>query len=263
MNVELLKAQATTCGRYFVGKDLDVPPQVHCHYKIYFMVDGCLEYEDDLSKILLKPGCLYIMPYRKMYSIRTPEINSDKKSDVIVYFAYCQPNLCDTIVEFVVEDHIMLKQYVPFFIAIADDCGVGEGENTYSGLMHDSVSIILNLMHIIKPFNISHTNEIDDVLSYIDENLDKDLSNIHLAKIAMSSKTTFIKNFTDQVKKTPQKYVLDMRMTYALKLINEKHKMEDICDKIGYENVSAFSRAFKKLFGRSPTDCTTNLYYRK
>ncbi|MHB1483426.1 MAG: helix-turn-helix domain-containing protein [Saccharofermentanales bacterium] len=262
MHNEIIQTQTTTCGRYILSKDYDLKPQIHCHYKLYYIIDGLLEYQDNDTKKLLKPGNVYVLPDRRMYSVITPESRADKTTELLTFFIISQPNLCDTIVEFQVSKHEILKNVMPFIISIADDCGIGKGANEYSKIMQNSVNMFFNLLHIIKPFTLEYDKKTVNVINYINENLNSSLTNEELAKIAMMSKSNFIKHFTQQIKKTPQKYILDIRMTKALKLLNENHKIEEICELIGYDYVSSFNRAFKKLFSRTPKECVLNLYKR-
>jgi AraC-like DNA-binding protein len=224
------------------------------------MIDGFIEYTDDRRNVIMSPGNFYILPDRTAYSLTSPDFFSDKYSTALVLFVISKPSLCDTLIEYSVNDFKILNDFLPFVEAVVEDCDTGRGENKFSVLMQNTSATLLNHFHILKPLNIHKDTNLDFVLDYINSNLDKNLSNEILAKIANSSKSNFIKNFTAQVKKSPQKYVLDIRMTYALKLLNENHRVEEICEKIGYENTTSFRRAFKKLFNRNPSDCVTNLW---
>lgn len=51
---------------------------------------------------------------------------------------------------------------------------------------------------------------------------------------------------------TVWRYLTDTRIEHAKKLLKGKDKISDICEKVGYSNISYFSRVFKKMCGVSP-----------
>jgi AraC-like DNA-binding protein len=257
---ELIETQTTTCGRFFMSKANDMDFQVHCHYKLYYIVDGFFDYKDSETVKRMVPGCVYLLPDRRLYSLSIPEEFPDMVTEAILFFIISQPNLCESIVEFNAQDYPSIQEILPAVISIADDCGIGKGENRFSRIMQNTVNIFFNILDIEKPFSRVFDESILKSIEFIKENLSADLSNDVLAKVALMSKSNFIKKFTHQVKKTPQKYVLDIRMTKALKLLNEGHKTREICDLVGYESVSSFNRAYKTLFNRTPSECVYNLY---
>ena len=57
----------------------------------------------------------------------------------------------------------------------------------------------------------------------------------------------FIQNFRKVTKYTPMQYILNLRITNAMNLIdNTNYNMSQIASAIGYENSMYFSRIFKK-----------------
>lgn len=70
--------------------------------------------------------------------------------------------------------------------------------------------------------------------------------------VAMSP-SRFAARFTAALGDSPMAYVTKWRMNIAGRLLGEsQHRIEEIAAKVGYENVAAFSRSFKRHLGVSP-----------
>ena len=75
-----------------------------------------------------------------------------------------------------------------------------------------------------------------------------------LARAAGMSRSAFAARFADVVGLPPMEYLSSWRMTLARQaLLAENTPMTDIAELAGYRSVSAFSTAFRRLTGASPT----------
>jgi AraC-like DNA-binding protein len=69
------------------------------------------------------------------------------------------------------------------------------------------------------------------------------------------SRTSFAQQFKRLVGNTPMEYLAEWRMSLAYsKLQLSKDSMLSIALDIGYQSEAAFSRAFKKIIGKSPNE---------
>lgn len=76
-----------------------------------------------------------------------------------------------------------------------------------------------------------------------------------LSAIAGQSRTLFSIDFRDSVGLTPAKYVEWWRMLLAQNMLSETAMgIGEIAGELGYGSQFAFSRAFKRLFGESPSE---------
>jgi AraC-like DNA-binding protein len=81
----------------------------------------------------------------------------------------------------------------------------------------------------------------------------------NMAKLSNLSPSRFAARFTQILGMSPMSYVTQWRMYMAGQmLILPQSNIEQITTKIGYENVAAFSRAFKRTMGFSPGEWRTN-----
>ncbi|MBL4574614.1 MAG: helix-turn-helix transcriptional regulator [Opitutaceae bacterium] len=76
-----------------------------------------------------------------------------------------------------------------------------------------------------------------------------------LATAASMSRSAFAEKFTAAFGHTPMQFVHQLRMIRAAKLLLEnRYSIDEIAHKVSYSSRSHFSEAFKKQFGKSPTD---------
>lgn len=74
-----------------------------------------------------------------------------------------------------------------------------------------------------------------------------------LARSCHVSTDHFCRRFFDIVGKTPQRFLLELRLrTVAARLLYEKIPIKEGAVAAGYTTVHAFTRAFGKVFGKSP-----------
>lgn len=65
----------------------------------------------------------------------------------------------------------------------------------------------------------------------------------------------FIQNFKKITKTTPLQYIVSLRMTNAMNLLdNTNYNISQVAEAVGYENPLYFSRLFKKNIGVSPKE---------
>jgi len=84
-----------------------------------------------------------------------------------------------------------------------------------------------------------------------------------LAKEAALSRSAFFQKFSKAIGCTPLEYVVVWRMAIAKDLLRRgSHSMAEIANQIGYQSASAFSSAFSKYTGQSPSkfadECSRN-----
>lgn len=91
-------------------------------------------------------------------------------------------------------------------------------------------------------------------LEYIEENITDDLDHAKIANAANSSKFHFIRIFSILTGKTLGEYIRERRLSLASQdILHGDLKVIDVALKYGYEDAGAFSKAFKRFHGVTPT----------
>ena len=94
--------------------------------------------------------------------------------------------------------------------------------------------------------------KVEATLSYINENLSRELSVEALAERVYLSKYHFMRLFKAQTGSTVHAYVRQKRLLYAARLIRQGENANKAALTSGFADYSTFHRAFRECFGTSP-----------
>ena len=76
-----------------------------------------------------------------------------------------------------------------------------------------------------------------------------------LARTAGMSRAVFAERFTRTIGIPPMQYLVEWRVSLAKDMLRTGHpSLADVAEKVGYQSASAFSTAFARLTGRSPSE---------
>ena len=94
-----------------------------------------------------------------------------------------------------------------------------------------------------------------NVIRYIDEHLDGDLSLTRLAQVGGFNASYLSRLFKQITGQAPSEYILHKRMELAKTLLSDTNeKIQDIAAKTGYLSAHSFTRTFRAETGISPTE---------
>ncbi|MGL4632589.1 MAG: AraC family transcriptional regulator [Leadbetterella sp.] len=101
-----------------------------------------------------------------------------------------------------------------------------------------------------------YIKRINKVLTYIDENLDAELSLKTISDIANYSPFHLHRLFKAITSETLNTYITRKRIerTAMMLIHNKEFSIAEIASKYGFNNDSTFSRTFKKIYGHSPSE---------
>lgn len=114
-------------------------------------------------------------------------------------------------------------------------------------LLHTDTSLYASLFDFTEPWKI-------DLLEYMNENFMYDLSMEEMAAYTGRSLASFKRDFKKVSDLTPQKWIINRRLEAAHELILADYhaKVTDICYRVGFKNLSHFSKIYKEKYGYSP-----------
>ncbi len=93
---------------------------------------------------------------------------------------------------------------------------------------------------------------------FIDINYAENIELFCIADEACYSKFHFIRKFKEIYHKTPHQYLTHVRIENAMKLLSSGLTVADVCYAVGFEELSSFSRLFKRRVGVNPSDYLLN-----
>ncbi len=124
-------------------------------------------------------------------------------------------------------------------------------------------ALLLNnaeLIHEIKKINAAKLStkremyrRLNEVKDYIDSCFNEDITLDSLSKIALMSPFHLLRQFRKNYHITPHQYLINRRLDRAKNsILNSSASLTDICFMIGFNDISSFSKLFKRKFGLSP-----------
>lgn len=104
-------------------------------------------------------------------------------------------------------------------------------------------------------FQETTDESVEPMEQYLKENLSRRITLESMEREFNCSKSTIINRFIRRCQYTPMKYLANLRMMEAERLLIESDAaMTHIAESVGYDNPSNFARAFKQFTGMSPRE---------
>ncbi len=103
---------------------------------------------------------------------------------------------------------------------------------------------------------MGHSRRFEKVMDYINNNLERKMSNAELAAMVNMSEFHFIRSFRKETGFTPHEFIQRSRVNTARFLLQATNlSLSQITFRCGYANEPAFSNSFKALTGTTPLKC--------
>ncbi len=135
-----------------------------------------------------------------------------------------------------------------------------------------SQELFHDILDFLKTFVETMNNQFDDyrnkqkiqmAIRYIEENYDKDLNMAVVSNYISMNYSLFSYVFKQYTGSNFVNYLKDLRMKEAKRLLEETDlRVNEISQKIGYDNEKHFMKTFKSVCGVSPTEYRKNMQYK-
>jgi len=97
-------------------------------------------------------------------------------------------------------------------------------------------------------------SSIQRALQFLEEHLFEPIDLDRLAKAAVTSRPTLVRNFKAKMGVSPIKYVWSRRLQEASQLLaTAQYTVAEVTEIVGYSDVSSFSHAYREYFGYPPS----------
>jgi two-component system response regulator YesN len=137
-----------------------------------------------------------------------------------------------------------------------------ENAPDYESLMSVFTEILTNLEQFFTShIKIKGNTVITDVIKYIHQNYDRDISLKATAKHFFIDKSYLCKLFKKQLNQNFNDYLMQIRINKAKELLtNPEYTVNAVSLKVGYSDYSYFGRVFKKMVGQTPSEYKKSLF---
>lgn len=103
-------------------------------------------------------------------------------------------------------------------------------------------------------YKVRENNLIDYAFTYVEENLNVPLNIGSLVKVLNTSRRSLDRAFLIYYKKSPLKALIRFKMYRAVEFMEEGFSVKETALAVGYTSVFHFSRSFKNVMGKCPTE---------
>ena len=104
---------------------------------------------------------------------------------------------------------------------------------------------------------------VNEAINYMEKHYKEKITVDDIAAFCSLNRTYLGKIFNNEIKTSPQDFLIRYRVSKACELMKSTDKnIGDICGMVGYQNLFTFSRAFKKVMGASPREWRTKNKFR-
>lgn len=113
---------------------------------------------------------------------------------------------------------------------------------------------VMNALEAL-PSNIEMSARIKKIISYIENNFDKNISAQDIADYIHVSPSYLSKFFKQKTGKSPVDFTNEYRINIAKQMIDScEYRMYEISEKVGFENAHYFAKVFRKYTGMTPSE---------
>src|SRR5918993_2162828 len=95
-------------------------------------------------------------------------------------------------------------------------------------------------------------NKIIVAKHFIDNNYDEAISLSDISNSSLISKYHFIRLFKKTYGRTPNEYLVEVRISAAKRLLKDGVKIPEVCMAVGFSSTTSFIGLFKKISGITP-----------
>jgi AraC-like DNA-binding protein len=113
----------------------------------------------------------------------------------------------------------------------------------------------VSLAKLVSPMGDVQGNRVARAMSFLQERYQSDFTLSEVARACCTNRTTLNAEFRTATGMTVRAYTISLRMKMAAGMLRDTAlPVAEIMNRVGYENPSHFTRAFRETIGTSPRD---------
>lgn len=253
-----------------------VPPEIgfheHAFYEIFFFLSGDVSYVIEGRTYQLRPGDILLTDNR---DIHCPHISEGKPYERMVI--WIQPeflartlgmgeDLSACFTDASQKKYKLIRPDSNVFSRLKNICEKmiqTRGEHEFGCDLLASAYLIEFLVYLNRAYfatpdsirkDVTESEEINEVVAYINDNFADNLTLDHLADVFYISKSYLARQFKIYTGLTLYQFIIKKRLTVARNMLCEGVPVMTACMRCGFNDYSNFIKAFKREFNRSPKE---------
>ena len=260
-------------------KDIKFEYHHHDFSKIVILIDGDLTYYIEGKAYILKPWDILFVNKNEIHK---PVVNPNKyyeriviwlNPDFMAKYAQGNNNLLKCFEVAIKNNYNLLRlnmKSIDIIKNLIQDIQNCNNSNEFgSEILKESLfvqlMVLMNRLFLNSDKNrdiedIQYDKTIEGVLNYINSNLENELSIDTIASEFFISKYYLMRKFKNQIGSSIHNYVVQKRLILARSLISDGLSMSSVCSRCGFNDYSSFVRAFKKVYGVSPSNYNPTIH---
>ena len=260
-------------------KDIKFEYHHHDFSKIVILIDGDLTYYIEGKAYILKPWDILFVNKNEIHK---PVVNPNKyyeriviwlNPDFMAKYAQGNNNLLKCFEVAIKNNYNLLRlnmKSIDIIKNLIQDIQNCNNSNEFgSEILKESLfvqlMVLMNRLFLNSDKNrdiedIQYDKTIEGVLNYINSNLENDLSIDTIASEFFISKYYLMRKFKNQIGSSIHNYVVQKRLILARSLISDGLSMSSVCSRCWFNDYSSFVRAFKKVYGVSPSNYNPTIH---
>ncbi len=258
----------------FYYKDT-IPVEVDFHnhdfYEIYLFLSGKVTYVIEGKTYLLRPKDILIINNKELHKAFIDKGMTYERiviwicPDYIKSLSSPNSDLLSAFDSTSINKINLLRptaQLSDIIYNIVDNLGVAYNSTEYGSDLLKTTYLQELLVYLNRAFqlplrkeaqiSISYDDKINNILYYINENLNGDVSLDTLSAKFYISKYHLLREFKKNTGYTIHRYTQQKRLILAKELLKGNSNITEVCTQCGFGDYSNFIRSFRKEFGISP-----------
>ena len=245
-------------------KQQDFTYHYHDFYKVIIFLSGKATYHIEGKSYYLNPWDILLVD---KYAIHKPEISSEEPYERFILWirndlkeellTRCFQKATDRCFRLPSKIQKKLEQVLSEFYRASKNQELGD--NILEKALFYEFMVYLNRIFLEKQYicdqdSYTYDSRIEELLKYINRNLEKELSIEELSRRYFLSKYYMMRKFKEETGYTMHSYIVSKRLFLARSLISQGVPVTKAALQSGFKDYTAFIRAYKKQFGELPSD---------
>ncbi len=241
---------------------------IHGCYELYYSISGGRQFLIDNKLYSIAPGDLFFI--NQYESHKLTDVETDTHERIILYFhpsftkklstANADLDRCFSLHPAAFRHKVSLdkeaqKKFLYFVDKITSAEGFGSDIIEQATIME--LLVMLNILcdnnaaeKVGPAYKFNH--HVDNILSYINQNITQDITVEQLAGHFFMSPSYLCRVFKNATGTTINKYITARRITMAKSLLGSGVSVNEVFERSGFTDYSNFYKSFRKLVGISP-----------